>query len=463
MSDSRPFPDVHRHRQPQPRPRSRSSSAASPRPRAGCWRPSPPATACTSASTTSCRSPSSAPSCPDGVTVSYDQGDGLYRVDGACGSAAVLADWIRAWAARHGSATIGLRAETDVRRRAPRDLPADFLNDLCRHYGPVSLKRLQRNMSTIRLHLPDPDDLGQQVYEWVLKAVSQYDETKGVPFGAFLATQLSKWVHDLGRNAHGRTAADTEHKQQKAIAAFIAEHQRRPSEKELAAYMGQSVATLRRNSQTVATLNGLRNLQSLDGGPDATEILLPDSSEAPDEIMGEAEQTLLSHALTAACAPDPTARPRPARRPAERARLGDLVPDHLGRPDQDPALGRPQHLGAEHERLRRPRRAGAEDAAGRARRLSLLMSIRSPDRAGSSLAIDPRAGRPERRARTAVVHRPAVPSQASGGGAETPLMHPQPCAIAAPVCVFTSREALGSATGSRTSVPSSGSPVGPPA
>jgi hypothetical protein len=245
---------------------------------------------------------------PDGVTVSFDQGEGLYRVDGACGSASVLADWVRAWAARHGCTTIGLRAETDVRRRAPRDLPADFLNDLCRHYGPVSLKRLQRNMSTIRLHLPDPDDLGQQVYEWVLKGVSQYDETKGVPFGAFLATQLSKWVHDLGRNAHGRTAADTEHKQQKAIANFIAEHQRRPSEKELAAYMGQSVATLRRNSQTVATLNGLRNLQSLDGGPEATEILLPDSSEAPDEIMGEAEQTLLSHALTAACAPDPAAR-----------------------------------------------------------------------------------------------------------------------------------------------------------
>jgi hypothetical protein len=131
-----------------------------------------------------------------------------------------------------------------------------------------------------------------------------------VPFGAFLATQLSKWVHDLGRNAHGRTAADTENKQQKAVAAFLAEHQRRPSEKELAAYMGQSVATLRRNSQTVATLNGLRNLQSLDGvGPDGTEIMLPDAHEAPDEIMGEAEQTLLSHALTAACAPDPDARP----------------------------------------------------------------------------------------------------------------------------------------------------------
>jgi DNA-directed RNA polymerase specialized sigma subunit len=246
---------------------------------------------------------------PDGVTVSYDQGEGLYRVDGACGTAQVLADWIKAWCAGSGTATVGLRAETDVRRRVLRDLPPAFLDDLCRHYLPVSLKRLQRNMSTIRLHLPEPDDLTQQVSEWILKAVGQFDESKGVPFGAFLATQLSKWVHDLGRNAHGRTAADTEHKQQKAIAAFLAENQRRPSERELAAYMGQSVATLRRNSQTVATLNGLRNLQSLDGGPDATEIMVPDTSEAPDEIMGEAEQTLLSHALTAACAPDPDARP----------------------------------------------------------------------------------------------------------------------------------------------------------
>ncbi|MCZ2836525.1 flagellar biosynthesis protein FliA [Modestobacter sp. VKM Ac-2985] len=245
---------------------------------------------------------------PAEVTVTYDEGDGLYRVDGETGTAEELAGLIRAWCGTEGYATVGLRPETGVRRRAPRDLPAAFLDGLCRHYCRVSLKRLQRNMSTIRLHLPDNDDVDQQVAEWVLKAVSQYDETKSVPFGAFLATQLSKWVHDLGRNAYGRTAADTENKQQKAVAAFTAEHQRRPSEKELAAYMGQSVATLRRNSQTVATLNGLRNLQSLDGGADTVEFVVPDSAEVPDEIMGEAEQSLLSHALTAACAPDPTAR-----------------------------------------------------------------------------------------------------------------------------------------------------------
>ncbi len=245
---------------------------------------------------------------PAGVTVSYDEGDGLYRVDGERGQAKHLAETVKSWCAARGTRTIGLRPEPDVKRRRLRDLPPDFLDDLCRHYGPISLKRVQRNMSTIRLHLVDNDDIGQQVYEWVLKAVALYDESKNVPFGAFLATQLSKWVHDLGRTAYGRTATDTENKQQKAIAAFITEHQRRPSERELAAYTGQSVETLRRNAQTVATLTGLRNLQSLDAAPEMTEIVLPDRAQASDDILGEAEQTLLSHALTAACAADPTVR-----------------------------------------------------------------------------------------------------------------------------------------------------------
>ena len=54
--------------------------------------------------------------------------------------------------------------QVDALKKAAADTPPTGagitrLADLCRHYGPVSLKRLQRNMSTIRLHLPDPDDL----------------------------------------------------------------------------------------------------------------------------------------------------------------------------------------------------------------------------------------------------------------------------------------------------------------
>ena len=58
---------------------------------------------------------------PDGVTVSYDQGDGLYRVDGVCGSASVLADWIRAWAARRDERVVGRGAVRIHVREAARD------------------------------------------------------------------------------------------------------------------------------------------------------------------------------------------------------------------------------------------------------------------------------------------------------------------------------------------------------
>ena len=132
--------------------------------------------------------------------------------------------------------------------------------------------------------------------------------------------------------------------------------------------------------------------------------------EAPDEIMGEAEQTLLSHALTAACAPDPTARPRPAGRPAQRARLGDLVPHDLGRADEDPAVVRPQHIGAEHERLRRPGRAGAQDPPRRTRRLR-KGPLPSPSHA-QGMPGGGRAGRSDRSAAPgfqAVADRDAVP------------------------------------------------------
>jgi DNA-directed RNA polymerase specialized sigma subunit len=246
---------------------------------------------------------------PTGANVTLDEGEGLYRVDGTLGTGDSLGDHIKGWCESFDIKTIGLRAEYSVKRRAPKDLPDQFLADLCKHYSRFSLKRLQRHMSTIRLHIPDSDDITQQVFEWILKAVSQYDESKGVPFGAFLATQLSKWVHDLNRNAYGRTAADAENRQQKAVASFIAEHQRRPSEKELATYLGQSVTTLRKNSQTIATLDSLRNIKSLDVSADeGTEIALPAEEQATDLLDADTETSLLSHALTTACAADPDAK-----------------------------------------------------------------------------------------------------------------------------------------------------------
>ncbi len=244
---------------------------------------------------------------PAGAAASLDDGQSLYRVDGACGSGDALAEFVKEWCHRHGLQTIGLRPETNVRRRNLDALAPAYLGDLCLHYGPYSLKVLQRSMTTIRLHIPESDDVQQRVAEWILEAATRYDATIGVPFGAFLAERLARWVHELGRTAFGRTAVDAELRQQRAIAAYQQTNRTHPNDAELAALLGQSLTTVRRNTQTIAVLSGLRNIGSLDRD---SEIRLPyvtDATDATDEIMSDVQQSLLSHALTTSCAPDPTA------------------------------------------------------------------------------------------------------------------------------------------------------------
>jgi len=114
----------------------------------------------------------------------------------------------------------------------------------------------------------------------------------------------------LGRSAFGRTAVDAELRQQRAIATFQQANRHRPSDPELAAVLGQSLATVRRNTQTIAVIAALRNIQSLDDHLEGREIPLPDVTDATDEIMSDVHQSLLSHALTASCAPDPQASGR---------------------------------------------------------------------------------------------------------------------------------------------------------
>ena len=281
MSDSARFsPDVHSPPTTATASASRSSSAASPRPRAGRSRPSRPATGCTSASTASCRSTEFRADLPDGVTVSYDQGDGpLPRRRRAAARRSVLADWIRAWAARHGS--LDRRPARRDRRPPPR--PARPAGRLPRR--PVPALRAGQPQAAAAEHEHDPAAPARPRRPRASRSTSGCSR-RSASTTRPRASRSARSSPPSCRSGCTTSAATPtgappptpSTSSRRPIAAFIAEHQRRPSEKELAAYMGQSVATLRRNSQTVATLNGLRNLQSLDGGPDATEILLPDSS-----------------------------------------------------------------------------------------------------------------------------------------------------------------------------------------
>lgn len=253
---------------------------------------------------------------PTGTTVTHDEGTGLYRVDHPTMSGTDLAETVKTWCAANAIITEGLRPEPrQVRRRSLHDLNPRFLSDLCVHYSPYSLKRLQRNMSTLKMHFNENEEIVQRINEWILEAVAQFDDTKGVPFGAFLAQRLTAWVHDLNRNTFGRVLTDHENKTHTVIAKFQQTNHRLPTDEELAAALGQTLPNLRKNATAVATINALRNIGTIDGtfDGDGYEVALPDDNRVEDEIMDDLEKSVLSAALTKACAPDPDAKGRAAQ------------------------------------------------------------------------------------------------------------------------------------------------------
>lgn len=245
---------------------------------------------------------------PADCEVSFDEGTGLYRVDCDHGTGTQIRDLIRDWCEDHGIKTKSLRAEHNLRRRTLSALDPTFLSDLCIHYAKYSQGRQRRHSTTLQFHFTDPDDLRQQIFEWVLEAVSRYDETSGVPFGAFLSEKISCWVHDLNRTKYGRILSDTELKYQRALQTFVTEHGRKPTDAELAAAMGQDISAFRKNAQVVATLQGLRNIGTLDVAPGENEVHLPDDEFSDDRYSNELQQSLLSQIMTTSCDVDKTAR-----------------------------------------------------------------------------------------------------------------------------------------------------------
>jgi DNA-directed RNA polymerase specialized sigma subunit len=241
-----------------------------------------------------------------GWTVEYDHEEDLYRTYGRPGQTdgADLHAFLTDWCGAREINPKGLRVETGYRRRQIKDLPETFLADLCQHYHVIGMRRVQRHMSSIALHYNDSADISQAVYMQILQAVSRYDQDKGIAFGAFLSAKLSHWAHGLARAQFGRTACEAELKQQRAIAAFQHEHNRTPSEPELAQALNISLSAVREAKHTSGVMNALRNMQTLNGGPEEREIPLADDSFVEEQLLHDEEQSLLSQALTAACAAD---------------------------------------------------------------------------------------------------------------------------------------------------------------
>lgn len=223
--------------------------------------------------------------------------DGLFRILSKKGEEvyAILKEWDKEEPSLELN---GLRLTPSTYRRDMNDLPSAFVDDLCKFYGRFSFILLRRNMSSIKKHLPENDDIQQQIYIWIMDAIARYDDQTCIPFAAYLDSCLKKWVHNLNRKSYGRAAADTELNHARAISKFEAENGRKPSLLELSGLLDETVAKVSKDSLSIKMVANLRAATTLDSDDFTTPLIAKETTDS--RVERNLEATLLSAALTAA-------------------------------------------------------------------------------------------------------------------------------------------------------------------
>ena len=220
--------------------------------------------------------------------------DGLLRIITLHGSEIYVS--LKAWGKENPELGItGVRLNPNAKRRDIDDLPAGFMDDLCVFYGSFARVLLRKSMSSITKHIPEQEDIQQQIYLWIIDAVARYDEKTCIPFAAYLSAVLQKWVHNLNRKAHGRSAADNELKHSRAIALFETNHGRTPTMAELAEELGEPVEKVQKDSISIRMVSNLRSMTTLDSEDFTVPLVAKETTS--EEVEQELEKTLLSAAL----------------------------------------------------------------------------------------------------------------------------------------------------------------------
>ena len=246
---------------------------------------------------------------PAGLIVELDDMTSLYRVFGRADQddAQFISDFLATWCMDNNVIIKGCRTEPvpSLRRRVA-ELPSGFWEEFCVFYGRYARGPARKHAASMKMHCPDYEDAQQFLNLWIVLAAITFDPERNSSFGAYLCGKIRSSILDLGRNKNGRVASDVEMHLKRAIDAFTHTNNRRPTDMELAEWMGLDVAVVRRNIATVSRVETLRSPQAIDYGPEGGEIPLPHGQDIDDEIMDETGRSLLSSALMAASAAAPT-------------------------------------------------------------------------------------------------------------------------------------------------------------
>lgn len=232
-----------------------------------------------------------------------DANTGLYRIDGPAGHGRIIEAQVRDWCEEDGIQPSDLRIIPRIKNRNLSDLDPAFLDELVRYYQPFLAKRMRKAMTTIVKHIPEVEDQRQQMGEWVVNSVREYDEAKGVPFGAFLLTRTSHRVHDLTRERLGRTTADLQNLRSKVSNKFTQDYGRNPNRLEFAALMGKTPEEYDTIAATLDRANKVHEAMSIQGmNDDNQDIQIAAENDAATSVLNDSDSAAIAAAVIGACA-----------------------------------------------------------------------------------------------------------------------------------------------------------------
>lgn len=108
-------------------------------------------------------------------------------------------------------------SRSEAKRREMADFSPEFANGLVMFYKTFGKTLVKKEMETIQIFLPDPEDQDSQITLWVLTAIEKFDESTSVPFSGYLNSVLKRWPYDLPSTHLGKDLSQFQRQRSKAV------------------------------------------------------------------------------------------------------------------------------------------------------------------------------------------------------------------------------------------------------
>lgn len=112
----------------------------------------------------------------------------------------------------------------ESKRRELVDFTPEFSRGLVLFYRRFGKTLVKKNMETIQIFVPDPEDQESQVVLWVMNAIERFDESASVPFSGYLNTLLTHQPFDLASAQLGKELSSFQRRRARAIDTLRSRH-----------------------------------------------------------------------------------------------------------------------------------------------------------------------------------------------------------------------------------------------